>query len=102
MAYTHGKDAYFALDNTASVQVLTDISDYTDTADLNRSIETGETTTFGDDNKTYIVGLADATTSLGGKWHEDLDVLIGTSEPASRSWEFGPLGSDLRRRQVQR
>ena len=66
MAFHHGKGTHFELDNTSGT--LTDISSWTDTADLARTLDTGETTTFGSDNRTFIVGLATATVSLGGKY----------------------------------
>ena len=92
MAFAHGRITVFKLDDTSGT--LDDISDFCDTTDLNRTIETGDTTTYGDDNKTYIVGLADATIGIGGKWDESVDgTIAGGSEPASRSFEFGPAGS---------
>lgn len=66
MAFVHGKKSLFKIDNSAGT--LTDISAYLDEVGLPRSIETAETTTFGNDAKTYITGLTDATVSLSGKF----------------------------------
>ncbi|MCY3634800.1 MAG: hypothetical protein OXH23_04245 [bacterium] len=91
MAFHHGKGTHFELDNTSGT--LTDISSWTDTADLARTLDTGETTTFGSDNRTFIVGLATATVSLGGKYDPAVAAVFdGGAEPASRTFEFGPMG----------
>lgn len=66
MAFTHGKKSVFKIDNAAGS--LTDISAYCEEVSLSRDIETAETTTFGNDAKTYITGLTDATISLSGKF----------------------------------
>ena len=66
MAFVHGKKAVFKIDNSAGTS--TDISAYCEEVSLSRSIETAETTTFGNDSKTYITGLTDATVSLSGKF----------------------------------
>jgi len=66
MAFVHGKKAVFKIDNSAGTP--TDISAYCEEVSLSRSIETAETTTFGNDSKTYITGLTDATVSLSGKF----------------------------------
>ena len=92
MAFRHGKDTVFKLDTVASGNALTDISSYTDTSDLARTIETGETTTFGADNKTYVIGLADATISLGGKWDEDLDEVMVGGNQIIRDFQYNPEG----------
>jgi TP901-1 family phage major tail protein len=66
MAFVHGKKAVFKIDNSAGTP--TDISAFCEEVSLSRSIETAETTTFGNDSKTYITGLTDATVSLSGKF----------------------------------
>ena len=95
MVFSHGKGAYFALDTLAAGNALSNVSDWTDTTDLNRVIEAGETTTYGDDNKTYIVGLEDHTIALGGKWDPALNtVMVGTgASEVIRDFEFGPAGN---------
>lgn len=66
MSFVHGKKSVFKIDNSAGT--LTDISAYCDEVSLSRDIETAETTAFGDDAKTYITGLSDATISVSGKF----------------------------------
>jgi hypothetical protein len=91
MAFVHGKSGYFNLDNPGGTG--TDISTYCDDVSFPETIETAETTAFGATSKSYIVGLRDATISISGKWDATLDaVMIGT-EPASRTFMFGPAGS---------
>lgn len=95
MAFRHGKNAIFKIDNTSAA--LQDISAYCDDLSLPRSIDTGETTTFGvsGGSKTYVVGLNDATIKVGGKWDSALDAIIaptvGFDTPLN--FNYGPEGS---------
>eukprot|EP01050_Picozoa_sp_SAG11_P036669 SAG11_NODE_14070_length_626_cov_1.263757_1_plen_70_part_10 len=66
MAFVHGKDSSFKLDNASGS--LTDISAYVNSVDFPQTVDLAETTTLGDDNKEYIVGLKDATISIAGAW----------------------------------
>jgi len=100
MAFQHGKSTQFTLDNGAGTP--TDISAYVDNVDFPLSIETHETTTFGDSAKDYLPGLKDATISLSGKWDPTLDAHLGTiynngggltTGNGSLSFVFGPAGS---------
>lgn len=92
MAFLHGKSASFKVDNSAGS--LTDLSAYCDEVSISRSFETGETTTFGQSAKTYIMGLSDATISISGKFDAAgastvdgvLSGIIGTD--ATRSFEY--------------
>lgn len=61
MAFVHGK-------NTAVLFKDTNLSAFFNDSSSSRSVETGETTTYGvaDGSKTYIVGQNDGTISLGG------------------------------------
>jgi predicted secreted protein len=99
MAFRHGKNASFKIDNSGGT--LTDISTYLDDVSLPRSIETAETTTFGVSGgaKTYVTGLNDSTISIGGKWHATLDgVLAGIlGQDATVSFEYGPEGTTVSR-----
>tara|TARA_R100001463_G_scaffold675_3_gene3048 strand:+ start:137 stop:541 length:405 start_codon:yes stop_codon:yes gene_type:complete len=90
MAFVHGKSGYFRLDDASSG--IQNISTYCDDISFPETIDTAETTAFGATSKSYIVGLRDATISISGKWDATLDgYMIGT-EPASRTFEFGPAG----------
>lgn len=98
MSFRHGKNAVFKLDSSAGS--LVDLSAYLDDISFPRSVETGETTTYGNNAKTYITGLSDATISLGGKFHATADAHFGALIAAlldgtvtSASFEYGPEGS---------
>lgn len=58
-SFRHGK-------NTVVLFGSLNASPFLNEAATSRVIETGETTAFGNENKTYIVGLADGTVSLSG------------------------------------
>jgi predicted secreted protein len=95
MAFRHGKNAVFKVDNSGGT--LTDISAYLNDVSLPRSIETAETTTFGvtGGSKTYVVGLNDATVSVSGKYDSTVDAHLAgiLGQDASVSFEYGPAGS---------
>lgn len=93
MAFKHGKNAVFKVDNSGGT--LTNISTYLNNISMPRSIETGETTSFGNSAKTYIVGLSDSTLSIDGTWDATLDAhLAGVlGQDASLTFEYGPEGS---------
>lgn len=93
MAFIHGKGAYFALDNSGGS--LTNISTYLDDIGFPQSVETAETTTFGKNSKTYIVGLKDSTISLSGKWDSTLDAHIAAvvGQAASLTFNYAPQGN---------
>ena len=92
MAFVHGKNAYFALDNSGGT--LTDISAYINDISFPQSIETAETTAFGATSKTYIVGLKDSTVSLSGMFDSTLDAHIQgvLGQSATLSFKFGTNG----------
>ena len=100
MAFVHGKSGVFKLDNSGGA--LQDLSTYCDSINMPRMVETGETTTFGvtGSAKTYVVGLNDATLSVGGKWDATLDAHMENLRAAqaagtnvSATFEVGPEGS---------
>ncbi len=87
MAFQHGKTSYLSVDGT-------DISSYTDSCSLDRSIDTAETTAFGDDDRTYIAGLRGSSFSASGHWDPTGDgVLIGADDGATVAWVYGPEGN---------
>ena len=57
--FRHGKKTAVLLNGT-------DMSPFLNEATTTQEIETSETTTFGEQDKTYIVGLADGTISTSG------------------------------------
>ena len=89
--FAHGKSTDFALDDTGGSSrnlsnTLTDVS-------FPQTIDTAETTAFGSSNKSYIVGLKDTTISVSGLWDATIDGYLSGTEPASRSFIYGPAGS---------
>ena len=89
--FAHGKSTDFALDDTGGTSrslanTLTDVS-------FPQSIDTAETTAFGSTNKSYIVGLKDTTISVSGLWDATIAGYLSGTEPASRSFIYGPAGS---------
>ena len=89
--FAHGKSTDFAIDDTGGSSrnisnTLTDVS-------FPQTIDTAETTAFGSSNKSYIVGLKDTTISVSGIWDATVDGYLSGTEPASRSFIFGPAGS---------
>lgn len=75
MAYKHGK-------NTGLLVDAANLTSYFNEASASQDIETAETTTFGNNAKTYIVGLKDGTMSLSGMFDGDataVDSLISSS-----------------------
>jgi len=93
MAFVHGKDSVFKLDNSGGT--LTDISSYVNNVDFPETADVAETTTLGADNKTYIAGLKDATISLGGVWDATADAIFGAviGQSSTLSFEYSPEGT---------
>jgi len=96
--FKHGKNAYFALDGVSAS--LVNISNTLNEISLPREIETAETTAFGQNDKTYITGLGDATISLSGMFDATVDTLVAgdianlkSGSVASLTFEYGPAGS---------
>jgi len=93
MAFVHGKDSVFKLDNSGGS--LTDISTYVNSVDFPQTADVAETTTLGDGSKTYIVGLKDSTISLAGLWDATADGIFGAvvGQSATLSFEYSPEGT---------
>jgi hypothetical protein len=93
MAFEHGKITVFKIDNSGGT--LTDISAYCSNVDFSRDVDTPETTTFGNDDRTYIAGLRGATIAVTGFWDATLDnTLQGViGQAATLTFEYGPQGS---------
>lgn len=91
MAYSHGSDADFRLDNSAGS--LTDISAYTTDVSLARAADTAEVSTFGDNAKEYIAGLTDATFTASGIFDPTVDVVLDAAVGVQRSFQYGPQGT---------
>lgn len=96
--FRHGKGAYFSLsDNTGTtINLSSGLEELT----LSRSVDTAETSTFGDNDKSYIAGLRDATISgslIFASTHEEkLSASLGHS--TALTWVFGPESTANTRR----
>jgi hypothetical protein len=69
MAFKHGKETKIFVNSS-------NFSEYFNNADANRSADIAESTTFGNDNKTYIVGDKDGTVSLSGLFDATADATL--------------------------
>ena len=84
MAFVHGKDATMSVD-------AQDVSSYTDSTSLNKVKDLFETTTFGNDDKTFIDGLREHDISIGGKWDAALDLIMANADDgATVAFSFSP------------
>lgn len=79
--FQHGRKAVCTLTSATGGTIV--ISSGMDDSELQRQVETAEVTTFGDDDKNYIVGLKDKTFSLSGHLSSThvtkLDAMVGHS-----------------------
>ena len=88
--FVHGKSTFFSIDDTGGS--VRDISNTLTSVDFPETIDTGEVTAYGSTSKSYLVGLRDATISVSGLWDATVDGYFIGTEPASRSFVFGPAG----------
>jgi len=92
MARVHGKDSHITINSV-------DLSAYCDSVTFNDGTEVGETTGMGQESKSYIAGLDDATLSLSGRWDSTATTgpnAVLTAIKAGKvavTFEFGPEGS---------
>jgi hypothetical protein len=91
--FRHGKSTSFKVDNAAGS--LTDISDTLTDVSFPQTVETAETTSFGSNAKTYIVGLSDSTVSVSGNFDATVDTHLAAvlGQAATLSFEYGPEGT---------
>jgi hypothetical protein len=98
MAFVHGKNSIIKVDNAAGT--LVDISTATNSVELPRSLDTGETTAMGGTGaKTYVAGLNDGTVSISGLYDPATDAILSAAVDAiaagtlaSASVEWSPAG----------
>jgi hypothetical protein len=74
MAFRHGKYAVVTLN-------AIDLSAFTDSAELSIDIDTGDTTMFGSEWETHVVGIAKAKASMSGAYDPTT-----TTGPDSAIW----------------
>ncbi len=89
--FVHGKSTDFELDDTSGTS--RSLANTLTSVDFPETIDTAETTAFGATSRSYLVGLRSATISISGLWDSTVDGYIIGTEPASRSFIFGPAGS---------
>ena len=93
VTFRHGKGANLKIANAAGSMV--NLSSGIDDMSIDRSLDTSEVSSFGDNDKSYIAGLRGATISFSGMFAsthaEILDGIFGhTTNPG---FEFSPDGS---------
>jgi len=87
MAFVHGSNSDIVVD-------ATNLSQYVDSVNHDRSVDTAETSAFGDDDKTFIAGLEDGSFQLNGHWDATQEAaLSGTFDGALVNITYGPAGS---------
>ena len=98
MAFSHGKNTYFSVEDSAGT-TLRNISPYCNEISFPREADLVETTTFGASYKTFVAGFTDATISVSGNWDPVattgpdvvLSGLLGAA--GTFGFEFGPAGN---------
>lgn len=98
MAKYHGKNVSIEVDGV-------DLSAYFDDVTVPESIDVAETSTYGQDSKTYVEGLRDATIDAGGKWDDTAAtgpdvVLSGLIGGGPHEVIIGPSGDTVGRRKI--
>jgi hypothetical protein len=91
MAATHGKNSYFAVDDSGNT--LRDLSTYLKSGSGDQTTETVDVSVWGDDSKKYIQGLNDGQFQLEGVWDSTVDgYLHGIKGAGEKDFEYGPIG----------
>lgn len=97
MANPTGKDITFRLDNAAGS--LTALTSHLNSASLSAMQSTLEDSALGDDERTYVHGLAGATVSIGGFYNSTVEAifgpLIGNRTSATKTFEYSPYSGRL-------
>lgn len=99
MAFAHGKDSVFAVDDTSGT--LRTISSFVDNVSgLPGSRDLSEVTAFGDQGAKNIPGLVNTSFSISGHWDPTQttgpDAVLGglmAAQTATSTFEYGPGGS---------
>ena len=89
--FVHGKSTDFQIDDTSGT--IRDISDTVTSVDFPETMATATTTAFGSSFESYIIGIRDGSISVSGLWDSTVDGYFIGTEPATRSFVFGPAGS---------
>ena len=89
--FVHGKSTDFELDDTGGTS--RSLSNVLTSVDFPETISTATTTAFGATSDSFVVGIRSASISVSGLWDATVDGYIIGTEPASRTFIFGPAGS---------
>lgn len=93
MAFNHGKDAAFYLDNAAGS--LTEISAYLTSASMQRIADLVETSVLNQDDKSYIGGMRGATIQIEANFDPTIDAIIDAALGVEKSFEYYPAGDPV-------
>jgi|SRR5581483_7836540 len=90
--FRHGKSASLELDSTAGS--LVNLSSGIDEANLSRSMDPAEVTTFGDNDRNYIGGLRGATLTCSGHFSSThanvIDGVFANAGATTYTFKFCP------------
>lgn len=92
MANPTGKDVTVKLDNAAGS--ITEITSHLNSASINALQSLLEDSALGDDERTYVTGLAGATAAIGGFYNTTVEAilgpLVGNRTSVSKTFEYRP------------
>ena len=84
MAFKSGKISFFSVDGT-------DISSKVDSLSLSRDVNTLETTSFGSDQATFVVGIEGLSISGSGSYDSTADgVMAGLFDGSTVAFDYRP------------
>lgn len=98
MSFVHGKNAVVKITDATGAQF--DLSPFANEIAMPKSIDTAETSHFGSQAKTYLVGLDDSTASIKGMFDLAADAIVEASVAAvldgtndTINVEYAPAGT---------
>lgn len=92
MARSHGKNSYISVDTV-------NLTTYVDNIDVNKSKDVAETSAMGQNSKTYVTGLKEATITISGRWDDtattgpDAVLAAAYADEDPVAIEYGPEGN---------
>ena len=91
MAFSHGKNGVFKLNDTTA---LRDMSQYIQKVDVKRNKDTADVSALGNSSKAYVAGLRDATIQIDAKWDPIIIGWLNTiwNQDAATAFEWDPAG----------
>ena len=93
MAFTHGKDAAFWMDNGAGS--LTEVSGYATAATMARIADLVETSVLNQNDKSYIAGMRGATIQVEFNFDPAIDAIVDAALGVEKSFEYYPAGDPV-------